>query len=592
MNKKNTYLIAIFLIIASLAAFGRIAGNDFINLDDTVYIIENNHIKSGINFTSIKWAFTDIFVSNWIPLAFISHILDWSLFGANASGHHMVSLLLHIGAVIFLFLFLNKTTNNLYSAAFAAAIFAVHPLRVESVAWAAERKDVLSMFFGMAALYTYAFYADSSKLSQYFICLILFTLSLLSKPMLVTLPIVFLLLDYWPLGRWQKAIATPPGNRARMMGRIVWDKAPFIFLTIPSGIITYVAQYGTADYKPFLTRISNAMIAYIAYLKKIFWPVDLVLLSYSIESSLWQIIACFLILSGVTIVVIYLLKKKPFLFVGWFWYLGTLIPVIGFVPIFAPMADHYTYLPSIGIAIMLSWGIPSWMNSKENIMKILCPAATVVLVILIVLTWRQCSHWENSIKLWNHALQVTKDSSFAYRNRGVAYDNLGRYDLAIADFNEAIRLKPDFILAYFNRGNAYFNNGRFDMAIADFNETIRLKPDFILAYFNRGNAYFNNGRFDMAIADFNEAIRLKPYYPYSFFNRGTAYLRNGQYDLAVRDYSEAILLNPNAPEYYNNRGMAYFMQGDKEPGCRDVKKACELGKCGGLEAAESKGYCR
>jgi protein O-mannosyl-transferase len=592
MKKKYTYLIIIFLIAASLAAFGRIAGNDFINLDDIAYITENSNIKSGINPHSIKWAFTDIVVSNWVPLALISHMLDWSLFGADPSGHHIVNLLLHIGSVIFLFLFLSKTTNNIWPAAFAAALFALHPLRVESVAWAAERKDVLSMFFGTAALYAYAFYAESYRLSRYFLSLILFALSLLSKSMLVTLPFVFLLLDYWPLGRWQKALTAPPGNRFRLMGRIIGEKVPFIFLTIIPGFITILAQSRTADYTPFPARVANTIVVYVLYLEKTFWPADLVLLSYSAGSfPLWQIIASCIILGGITIAVIYFIKKAPFLCVGWFWYLGTLIPVSGLVPTYALIADHYTYLPSIGMAIMLSWGIQTFIKSKETRMKIIFPGAVVILAVLAVLTWRQCGYWKNSIVLWNHALQVTQDNPFAHMNRGIAYSKIGEHNLAIGDFNEAIRLKPDYILAYFNRGNAYISNGLPNPAIEDYNEAIRLKPDFILAYNNRALAYIKLGRHKPAIEDYSEAIRLKPYYTYTYFNRGTVYFKNGQYESAIKDYSEVIRLNPDYANAYSSRGLAYLKQGDKEQGCRDVKKACELGKCELFEAAKG-GYCR
>jgi protein O-mannosyl-transferase len=241
MNKKYTYLIIILLIIASCAAFGRIAGNDFINLDDDLYITDNINIHSGINLKNIKWTFKAVVAGNWHPLTLISHMLDWSMFGANAGAHHIVSLLFHIGAVIFLFLFLYKTTDSIWPAAFAAAFFAVHPLRVESVAWASERKDVLSMFFGMATLYAYAFYAESRKLSRYFICLILFAIALMSKPVMVTLPFVLMLLDYWPLERWQKAM-NEQGKAFHSEVGLIWEKIPFIFLTIVSSIVTLLAQ--------------------------------------------------------------------------------------------------------------------------------------------------------------------------------------------------------------------------------------------------------------------------------------------------------------------------------------------------------------
>ena len=500
MKKKYTYLIVIFIIVASFIVYGRILGNGFVSFDDYRYITENNHIKSGINPESIKWAFSAVVDSHWHPLTWLSHMLDWSLFKDHAGGHHLISLLLHIGASLLLFFFLNRTTNNLWSSAFVAALFALHPLRVESVAWAAERKDVLSMFFGLAALYAYALYAESSKISQYFLCLILFSLSLMAKSMLVTLPFVLLLLDYWPLGRWpkvlkneggrcyvdplEKEVFAPIKSRSQLIGRLLWEKAPFIFLTIVSSIVTFWAQNKggavvSMEYLPFPERIANAIISYVSYLGKIFWPVDLaVFYPYEHSFPLWQILLSCLILIGITIVVTYAIKNLPFLFVGWFWYLGTLIPVIGLVQVGKQaLADRYTYLPSIGIAIMLAWGIPLLFQHEYIRKKILFPAGTAYLVIMAVLTWQQCGYWKNSTALFNHALQVTKNNYLAHNARGITYGELGQYQLAIEDFNKAISLKQDYADAYYNRGYAYTNLGQYQRAIEDYNEVIRLKPD-------------------------------------------------------------------------------------------------------------------
>ena len=311
MKKKYTYHIIIFLIVASFIAYGRILSNGFVSFDDYRYIIENNHIKSGINPESIKWAFSAIVFSNWHPLTWFSHMLDWSLFKDYAGGHHLISLLLHIGSVLFLFFFLNGMTKNLWASAFVAAFFALHPLRVESVAWAAERKDVLSMFFGLASIYAYTCYVESSKLSQYFLCFILFSLSLMAKPMLVTLPFLLLLLDYWPLGRWQKEISVPVKSRSQLIGRLFGEKAPFIFLAIVSSIVTLWAQNEggavvSMEYLPFPARVANAVISYVSYLGKIFLPVDLaVFYPYEHSFPLWQILVSCFILIGITIVVIY-----------------------------------------------------------------------------------------------------------------------------------------------------------------------------------------------------------------------------------------------------------------------------------------------
>ena len=564
-NKKYIFLIIIFLIVASCAAFGRTAGNDFINFDDHEYITGNSHIKSGINVENIKWAFTSIFFSNWHPLTWISHTLDWSLFGANASGHHLVSLLLHIGAVIFLFLFLNKTTNSIWPAAFAAAFFALHPMRVESVAWAAERKDVLSMFFGMACLYAYAFYTESPKLSKYLLCLILFVLALLAKPMLVSLPFVLLLLDYWPLGRWQKALSAPIESRYQLASRLLWEKAPFILLTIAFSIFTFLTQHKgnsiiSIEHLHCSERFSNAIIAYTVYLEKFFWPANLaVFYPYEFALPLWKILISALIITGITVTVLYHIGKLPFLFVGWFWYLGTLVPVIGLVQVGKQaMADRYTYLPSIGIAVILAWLIPLLFQRAGIRKRILFSTATAVLSIFIFLTWMQCGYWKNSATLFSHTLRVTKDNYLAHNNLGVALSAEGIIKEAMDNYNEAIRIKPDYAEAYYNRAIAYNSLGHYQRAIEDYDRAIRIKPDYTEAYNNRGNAYANLGLYQRAIGDYDKAIRIKP-------------------DFALS---------------YNNYGAVYLLQGDKKRACHYMQKACVLGSCQVLEKAKSNGHCR
>ena len=596
MSKKYKYFIVIFLIVSSFIAYGRILGNGFVCFDDIEYITSNDYIKSGINPESIKWAFSAVVCSNWHPLTLLSHTLDWSLFGANASGHHFINLLLHIGTVLFLFSFLNRMTKNLWSSAFVAALFALHPLRVESVAWAAERKDVLSMFFGLASIYAYALYAESSKPSKYFLCLILFALSLMAKPMLVTLPFVLLLLDYWPLSRWQKVstpvnvpvsvvkktgkkknkqrkadsikeknISMPLTNRSPIIRSLLWEKAPFIFLTIVSSIVTIRAQNKSGsvismEHISFLERIANAIISYVSYLGKTFWPVDLaVFYPYGHFFPFWEVLVSCFILLGITIVVIYAFKKLPFLFMGWFWYFGTLIPVIGLVQVGEQaMADRYTYLPSIGIAIGLAWGIPLLFPREDMRKKILFPAGIAVLIILAVLTWQQCGYWKNSIELFNHALQVTKNNNYAHESIGSVLLDEGKNEAAIEHYNEALRIKSDNAYIHFNRGLAFFRLGQPQRAIEDYNEAILLKPDFTDAYNNRGNSY----------------------------------AKLGQYQNAIEDYNKAVYLNHNYADAYESRAVIYLNRQDYQLGCPDAQKACELGMCRILEMAKGKGNCR
>jgi protein O-mannosyl-transferase len=600
VTKDNKYacLIIILLIIASCIAFGRIVGNGFINFDDNIYITGNNHIKSGINLENIKWALTAVVLSNWHPITLLSHMLDWSLFGANPAGHHLVSLLFHIGAVILLFLFLNKTTNNLWPSAFAAALFALHPLRVESVAWASERKDVLSVFFGMACIYVYAFYAESPKLSKYLLCLTLFVLSLMSKPMLVTLPFILMLLDYWPLGRWQRG-TDDSGNRFNSTCRLIREKVPFILLTVVVSFLTFWSQnksFSVAyeDILPFSTRFANATVSYVVYLVKIFWPVNLAIYyPYNFSLPLWKVLFSGMIITGITITVLYYIRKLPFLFVGWFWYAGTLTPVIGFIQVgLQSMADRYTYLPSIGVAIMIAWGISYLFPSVARRKRILFFLLIIVFIVLTLLTWRQCGYWKNSIKLFNHTLNVTKDNSMIHLNLGLVLFDEGRIKEAVDHYNEAIHINPDDVDAYFNRGNAYAGLRQYQLAIDNYKEVIRLMPSHAAAYNNSGNIYAGIGQYGLAIENYSEAIRLESNYIGAYYNRGAAYYNLGQYQRAIENYEKVISLQQDHVEAYNNMGSAYLMQGNKERGCYYVQKACELGNCTTFNILENRGYCR
>ncbi len=590
MNKKYTYLIIAFLIVASGLAYGRILCNDFINFDDNEYITENNHIKSGINIESIKWAITSSYASNWHPLTWLSHMLDWSLFGANASGHHLVNLLLHIGSVLFLFFFLAKTTKSLWPAAFVAAFFALHPLRVESVAWASERKDVLSMFFGMAALYVYAGYVEEQKLSRYFLCLALFALGLMAKPMLVTLPFVLLLLDFWPLERWpdvsnpshnptainntvsvkkknrhkhnvpgEKKLSASGKSRGQSMGILLWEKAPFVFLAIISAVLTIWAQSKggviiALQRLPFPERIVNAIVSYVGYLGKIFWPVDLAVF-YPYEGSLpsWQVFGAAFILLGISAAVIYFIKKAPFLFVGWFWYLGTLIPVIGLVQVGnQAMADRYTYLPSIGIGIMLTWGIV-YLLPQEKLRKIiLIPAAVIVLAVCIFLTGQQCGYWKNSIELFNYALQVTKANYLAHNNLGVALAEEGKNDQAIAHYFAAIDINPHYADPHSNLGAALAAEGKNDQAIAHYLAAIDIDPHHADFHSNLGVALAAEGKNEEAIEHYLTAIKINQDYDDAYYNLANLLIKQGKIEEAIGRYRETIKINPdNARAHYN-----------------------------------------
>jgi len=609
MNKKYKYLTVVLLIVCSLIAFGRIVANDFINFDDNVYITENNYIKAGLNSETLKWAFSAVVSSNWHPLTLLSHALDWRLFGANASGHHLVSLLLHIGSAILLFLFLNKTTGSLWPSAFVAALFALHPLRVESVAWAAERKDVLSMFLGLAVLYTYALYVEKPKLSKYYLCLILFALSLLAKPTLVTLPFVLLLLDYWPLGRWQKAlqpqllpvsnesglvkkkvkqrktdstkekkISVPLMNRTKIIRSLLWEKSPFIFLAIASSIVTiWVQKNGGAvaylEELPFLDRMLNAIVSYVAYLIKIFWPVNLaVFYTYRQFLPSWQVFGAASILLGISIAVIYAIKKAPYLFVGWFWYLGTLVPVIGLIQVGKQsIADRYTYFPSIGIAIILTWSIV-YLLPKVKLRKIIIIPAAIILAALTFLTWQQCGYWKNSISLFNHVLQATKDNYLAHNNLGTALAAEGKKEEAIAHYRKAIEINPTFTIAHLNLGAALVAQGRIEEALA----AIKMNPNQEEAHFHLGVVLAAQGRNEEAIAHYLAAIKINPNYDDAHYNLANLFMKQGKIEEAIAHYRQAIKINPDHADAHCNLANVFVKQNKIDQAIEHFREAVRI----------------
>ena len=579
MNKKLTCIIVTVLIAACLLAYGRVLNNGFVSYDDEDYLTKNTNVQSGLSVANIKWAFTSVVSNNWHPLTMISHMADWSMFKDHAGGHHLVSLLLHIGNVLLLFLFLKKATGNFWPAAFAAAFFALHPLRVESVAWASERKDVLSMFFGLATLYTYTFYAEKRDTTKYILCLILFALGLMAKPMLVTFPFVLLLLDYWPLKRWQKEIK-PVTNETKgvplkkkdkqqrsqsakqnisvtakeqpTVSQLLWEKVPFFILTVISVIITVWAQYrGIESFQklPVSERIANAIVSYISYLGKTFWPVDLaVFYPYQHAYADWQILGSFFILLGISIAVIYFVKKAPFLLVGWFWYLGTLVPVIGLVQVGKQaMADRYTYLPAIGIVMMVAWSVAYFFPApRKKIKMILMSTAVAVLVALSFLTWLQCGYWKNSISLFSHALQATKNNYLAHDSLGVALDAEGKHNEAIFQYQEAIKINPDYDNAYYNLANAFKDQGDIGGAEKYFRETIRINPNYVDAQNNLGiilEMYYK--KYDEAIYHYRQALKIQPDKFGVHYNMGIALLQKGEPEEAVKHFRAAIYLKPD-----------------------------------------------
>ena len=550
---RQKLIVYLVLTVVTFAVFWQVNQYDFINFDDSMYVTENRHIQSGITLDGFRWAFSTKDTGLWNPLVWLSLMFDYQLHGLNAGGYHLTNLILHIMSALLLFWLFARMTGAIWKSAFVAALFALHPLHVESVAWIAERKDVLSGFFWMLTLCLYVYYTEKPVIRRYLLVFFSFIYALMSKPMVITLPIVMILLDYWPMDRLQSD--KKKLSKTKIAGIIpVWqlkEKIPFFILSIVLVIITLYTPntppnntldtpLNTLSYTPdmsdsssfkqfpLISRMANAPVAFVTYLGKTVWPHDMAIFyPFADQIPLWQVIVASLLILVISVAVIVMMKRLPYLFTGWLWFSITIAPVIGIIQISIStpyaMADRYHYLPSIGLAVMLAWGIPALIKSEEIRKNILFPAGIIFLVIISFLSWNQCGHWKHSVTLLNHTLRVTKNNYWAYSRLGNAYGKLGQYQSALENYNEVIRLKPNYFIAYNGRGICYSKLGMFQLAIENFNKAISLKQDYAAAYYNRALVYLN--------------------------------------------------------------------QGDNISGCRDAQKVCKLGNCKFLEDAKQRGVC-
>ena len=451
-SDRQKLIVYLALTVVTFAVYWQVNRFDFINFDDPLYVTENSHVQSGITLAGIRWAFSTTYADSlWHPLIWLSLMLDNQLVGLNAGGYHITNLILHILSALLLFWLFNRMTGAIWKSAFVAAFFAVHPLHVESVAWIAERKDVLSAFFWMLTLCLYVYYTEKPVIKRYLPVVSCFVLALLSKPMVVTLPVIMILLDYWPLKRFE----------FREVNFALWqlkEKIPLFILSAVFSIITIYTQYNPSiKHFPFGLRIANASVSFVTYLEKTFMPNNLaVFYPYPAQIQCWQVLGAALLILVISVLVIAAIKRLPYLFVGWLWYAITLLPVIGIVQSGEQaMANRYHYLPSIGIAFLLAWGIPLLIKREDLRKKILFPMGLFFIAILSFITWQQCGLWQNNIKLWNYNLQVTKNNALVHNNLGLALFTNGKTEEAIDHYNKAICLIPDNIIFYINRANSY-----------------------------------------------------------------------------------------------------------------------------------------
>jgi protein O-mannosyl-transferase len=639
--------LCLLLALVTLTVFLPVAWQGFVNYDDSDYVTENQHVQSGLKWDSVVWAFKTGHASNWHPLTWLSHMLDCQLFGLWAGGHHLVSVGLHILNTLLLFLLLRRITGALWRSVAVAALFALHPLHVESVAWASERKDVLSALFFILTLWAYARYGEQSVVSKqgsvisnqtirghasdhrpgssdrgslitghrslfYLLSLLFFALGLMSKPMLVTVPFVLLLLDYWPLQRFGPSALNPQSSTLR---RLALEKAPFFLLAAISSVITFIVQRKGGAVSTSLTvgeRIANALVSYVRYVGKLFWPMDLsILYPHPGHWPTWQVITSLALLLVLSIVVILLARHWPYMVVGWLWYCGTLVPVIGLVQVgIQSMADRYTYLPLVGLFIMLAWGLNDLMPKRPWRGKVLGLGAGLLLVACAGLTERQIRFWRDSEALFGHAVQVTRDNYLAYNNLGFylsgqgrtaeamenyrlslkinpayedALNNLGyalagqrKFTEAIPLYEAALRIRPNHAEVHNNLGNALSEIGRIDDAIQHYLIVLKQKPEHADAHNNLGIALAMKGRLDEAIPHFHDAIRYKPSYASAHSNLGNALAVQHKLDEAIKEYQAALRLKPEDAQAHNNLGNALAEQGKVEEAVAQYREALRL----------------
>ena len=575
LHKESSLPLYGFLIIATLAVYWPVLNHEFVKYDDDKYVTENPNVKRGITRESVVWAFTSPHFHMWHPLTSLSHLLDCQLFGLDPTWHHLTNLLLHVASTLLLFGLLKRMTGAVWPSLFVAAVFALHPLNVESVAWIAERKNVLSGFFWMLTVAVYIRYAGRPGLGWFLLLVLVFALAALTKPIVVTLPFVLLLLDYWPLGRlrWKRrgeqedlsrSESGQTGAHAVSIWRLFLEKTPLFLLTIGLSAVTYIVQQrggvvSDLGNVPLKYRVANALVSYMTYIRKMVWPSRLaVFYPHPFDKlPLWQVIISALLLLTVTIAVILLIRRRKFLAVGWLWYMGTLVPVIGLVQVGAQArADRYAYLPFIGLFMMIAWGLPEVLAKWKYRSVALGAAALAVLLALSVCTRLQLRHWRNNELLFERAINVTNDNFVMCNNYANILDKTGQAEKAIEHFNKALRMKPNSAEVHSNLGNVLRRMNRIDEAVMHYEKAIKLKPDLAEAHYNLAISLAEQGKTDEAIVKYLDALQFRPNDVDTLSNLGYALAQKGKFDEAVQYYKKALGVEPENIITHGRLGLA------------------------------------
>jgi protein O-mannosyl-transferase len=586
------FVVCALLILAVLLVFGQTLRYEFVNYDDNEYVYENPQVIKGLTWYGIGWAFTHSQVCQWVPLTTISHLIDCSVYGLNAGGHHLTNVLLHAASAVLLFLVLRRATGALWSSAFVAAVFALHPLRVESVAWVSERKDVLSGLFFMLTLWTYVRYVQNGSKAgiavpavasrpwtlDYCWVLLFFTLGLMSKPMLVTLPFVLLLLDYWPLGRFQP---TTPRSTFLALCVLFREKFPLFLLAAGSSVITFLVQKSSRisiDSLPMSKRLLNVTLSYGTYVAEMVWPDNLAgFYPYPPTMPMGQIMSTGALLLAITVLAILLARRFAFFLVGWLWYLGMLVPVIGLVQTGSQShADRHTYLPQIGLYLVIVWAVRNLTVSWRYRRLGLGGAALSVIAALMICAGKQTACWHDSETLWKHTLARTSSNNVAWNNLGYFLFQRGQMDEAITCFKKALKINPNFFEAYNNLGVVRLQMKQPEEAMVCFQKALEISPDFVEAHYNLGCAFDDQGRLDEAIMQYKKAIELKFDLAEAHNNWGGILDRQSQWEKATEQYRIAIEIKPDYVDAHGNLANALFKQGWFDEAIKEFQRTLEL----------------
>lgn len=583
-TSRTDVLIAAALAILTLAIYGQVLTHQFINFDDDLYLWDNPTVIEGLTFKGLGWAFTTFQAANWHPVTWISHMIDCQIFGLRAGGHLFVSALIHITNTLLLFFFLNRVTKARWSSALVAAVFALHPLHVESVAWASERKDTLSTFFGLLCLFAYVRYVEKPVWKRYLLVAIWLVIGLMTKPMLVSWPFGLLLLDYWPLRRIEWQVADSVSSFAKRWWPLIREKLPLFALVAASMVITYIAQLREGAVAgliaaPLLWRLANAIVSYAKYVLLSFWPTGLAIIYPSSDqiAPVWQWAGALIFITAITVLVFVNARVRPYLITGWLWFLITLVPVIGFVQVGSQaMADRYTYVPSIGLFIAIIFGLADMVAERRISNVAIAPGAVAAILLLAFLTYAQVNRWRDSETLFRYALSVTTDNRVVQNNLGSALGRQGRHADAIPHFAEALRLKPDYLDALGNMGVALFSLGRGADAIGYYEQAIRVKPDSAKMHLELGQALATVGRNDDALREVQGAVDLSPDDFKGRLTFGQMLTRQGRYPDAISQLNEALRLDPNSAEVHNDLGIALVMSGHPQESVAHFSTAIRL----------------